>query len=77
MPLWGTAHASADNKPKYLPEDENSDYTKGNAYATQSGWVRKAGTAATGSSRTAAAWNRSGGMVPRWARPHPTAPNSL
>ena len=28
MALWGTAHASADNKPKYLPEDENSKYTK-------------------------------------------------
>ena len=48
MGLWGTAHASADNKPKYLPEDENSKYTKGNAYATQAGWVMQAGTAATG-----------------------------
>ena len=34
MPLWGTNQASADNKPKYLPEDENSKYTKGNSYAT-------------------------------------------
>ena len=48
MPLWGTAHASASNKPKYLPEDENSDYTKGNAYATQAGWVMQAGTASSG-----------------------------
>lgn len=48
MALWGKAHASADNKPKYLPEDENSKYTKGNAYATQSGWVMQAGTAASG-----------------------------
>ena len=30
MPLWGTAHASDSNKPKFLPEDENSKYTKGN-----------------------------------------------
>ena len=54
MPLWGTAHASADNKPKYLPEDENSDYTKGNAYATQAGWVMQAGTAASGNDNTSA-----------------------
>ena len=54
MPLWGTAHASASNKPKYLPEDENSDYTKGNAYATQSGWVMQAGTAASGNDNASA-----------------------
>lgn len=54
MPLWGTAHASADNKPKYLSEDENSDYTKGNAYATQAGWVMQAGTAASGNDNTSA-----------------------
>jgi hypothetical protein len=54
MPLWGTAHASADNKPKFLSEDENSDYTKGNVYATQSGWVVQAGTAASGNDNTSA-----------------------
>ena len=54
MALWGTAHASADNKPKYLPEDENSKYTKGNAYATQSGWVVQAGTAANGNDNASA-----------------------
>jgi len=54
MPLWGTAHASADNKPKFLSEDENSDYTKGNAYATQAGWVMQAGTAASGNDNTSA-----------------------
>ena len=54
MGLWGTAHASADNKPKYLPEDENSKYTKGNAYANQSGWVMQAGTAASGNDNTSA-----------------------
>ena len=54
MPLWGTAHASADNKPKYLPEDENSKYTKGNAFATQSGWVVQAGTAANGNDNASA-----------------------
>ena len=54
MALWGTAHASADNKPKYLPEDENSKYTKGNVFATQSGWVTQAGTAASGNDNTSA-----------------------
>ena len=54
MPLWGTAHADATNKPKYLPEDENSDYTKGNAYATQAGWVMQAGTASSGNDNTSA-----------------------
>lgn len=54
MALWGKAHASADNKPKYLPEDENSKYTKGNAYATQSGWVMQAGTAASGNDNASA-----------------------
>ena len=54
MALWGKAHASADNKPKYLPEDENSKYTKGNAYATQSGWVMQAGTASSGNDNASA-----------------------
>jgi len=54
MPLWGTAHASGDNKPKFLPEDANSKYTKDNAYATQAGWVMQAGSAATGNDNTAA-----------------------
>jgi hypothetical protein len=54
MPLWGTAHASDSNKPKFLPEDENSKYTKGNAYATQAGWVMQAGTAASGNDNTSA-----------------------
>lgn len=54
MPLWGTAHASDSNKPKFLPEDENSKYTKGNAYATQAGWVMQAGTASSGNDNTSA-----------------------
>lgn len=54
MPLWGTAHASDSNKPKFLPEDENSKYTKGNAYATESGWVMQAGTASSGNDNTSA-----------------------
>ncbi len=54
MPLWGTAHASASNKPKFAPTDEDSDYKKGDIYATQAGWVRQAGTAASGSDNTSA-----------------------
>ena len=33
MPLWGKTAASATNKPKWLPEDENSDYNKATVYA--------------------------------------------
>ena len=48
MPSWGTTASSADNKPKYLVEDENSDYNRENSYATDSGWVMRAGTPANG-----------------------------
>jgi hypothetical protein len=54
MGLWGTAHASASNKPKDKPTDENSDYKKQTIYATQAGWVRQAGTAANGNDNTSA-----------------------
>jgi len=54
MPLWGTAAASATNKPKYLPEDENSDYNRALCFATNAGWVFQAGTAASGNDNTSA-----------------------
>jgi len=54
MPLWGTAHASATNKPKFLTTDEDSDYTRADSYATQGGWAMRAGTAATGNGNTSA-----------------------
>ena len=54
MPLWGTAHASATNKPKFAPTDEDSDYNRGEIYATQAGWVRQAGTASSGNDNTSA-----------------------
>ena len=54
MALWGTAHASASNKPKFAPTDENSDYKRGDVYATQAGWVRQAGTKASGNDNTSA-----------------------
>ena len=55
MALWGKAHASADNKPKYLPDNTISDYDMHDAYATNSGWVMKAGSKATGNGNTSAA----------------------
>ena len=48
MPLWGTSPDVATNRPKWCPTDENSEFNRGDVYATQSGWVRKAGTAASG-----------------------------
>ena len=35
MGLWGTAHASASNKPKDKPTDGSSDYKIQTVYATQ------------------------------------------
>ena len=55
MPLWGTAHAAATNKPKFLPADENSDYNRADAYATQRGWVMQAGHVSSGNGNTDAA----------------------
>ena len=54
MPLWGTTHDSATNKPKFLTTDEDSDYTRQDSYATQSGWVMQAGLASSGSDNTSA-----------------------
>ena len=54
MALWGTAHAAANNKPKFLTTDEDSDYTRADSYATQGGWAMRAGTAATGNGNTSA-----------------------
>tara|TARA_Y100000590_G_scaffold377321_1_gene443480 strand:+ start:397 stop:1020 length:624 start_codon:yes stop_codon:yes gene_type:complete len=54
MPLWGTAHASATNKPKFLPTDEDSDYARADSYATQAGWVMQSGHVSSGNDNTAA-----------------------
>ena len=54
MPLWGTTHDAITNKPKWLPVDENSDYSKGDVYASNAGWVQGAGTAASGNDNAAA-----------------------
>ena len=54
MPLWGDAHGAATNKPKFLPQDENSDYNRADCYATQAGWVMQAGHPSSGNSNTSA-----------------------
>ena len=52
MPLWGTTHDSATNKPKWAPIDEDSDNRRGDIYASNAGWVQQAGTAASGNDNT-------------------------
>ena len=54
MPLWGTSADAATNKPKWCPDDANSDYDITKVFASQSGWVRRAGTAASGNDNTSA-----------------------
>ena len=54
MPLWGDAHGAATNKPKFLPQDENSDYNRADCYATQAGWVMQAGHPSSGNSNASA-----------------------
>jgi len=54
MPLWGTSADAATNKPKWCPDDADSDYDITKVFASQSGWVRRAGTAAAGNDNTSA-----------------------
>ena len=54
MSLWGDAHGAATNKPKFLPQDENSDYNRADCYATQAGWVMQAGHPSSGNGNTSA-----------------------
>ena len=54
MPLWGTTHDAVTNKPKFLPTDEDSKYTRGDCYATNSGWVMQAGHPSSGNGNTSA-----------------------
>jgi len=41
MPLWGTTHDAADNKPKWLPDSSGHIYDKTGVYATNRGWETK------------------------------------
>ena len=54
MSLWGDAHAASTNKPKFLPQDENSNYNRADCYATQAGWVMQAGHPSSGNGNTSA-----------------------
>jgi hypothetical protein len=54
MPLWGTTHDAVTNKPKFLPTDEDSKYTRGDCYATNSGWVMQSGHPSSGNGNTSA-----------------------
>ena len=48
MSSWGKAPASASNKPKFAPVDENAPDNRGDIYATNQGWVRAPGTKGSG-----------------------------
>ena len=54
MPLWGNTAAAITNKPKWLLDDANSDSDVTAVRATNSGWVRRRGTAATDNDNTSA-----------------------
>ena len=52
MALWGTDGDVTTNKPKWCPDDVNSKYDVTTVFANQSGWVRRAGSSATGNGNT-------------------------
>ncbi len=54
MSLWGDAHAASTNKPKFLPQDEDSNYNRAACYATEAGWVMQAGHPSSGNGNTGA-----------------------
>jgi len=47
MPLWGVDGDAVTNKPKFLPDDANSDYDITRSYASNSGWMMR-NSSATG-----------------------------
>ena len=54
MPLWEASADAITNKPKFLTDDANSKYDRTNCYATNQGWVMRAGSAGTGNGNTGA-----------------------
>ena len=54
MPLWEASADAITNKPKFLTDDANSKYDRTLVYATNSGWVQRAGSAATGNGNVSA-----------------------
>tara|TARA_B100000131_G_C18012177_1_gene570979 strand:- start:39 stop:653 length:615 start_codon:yes stop_codon:yes gene_type:complete len=53
MPLWGTSADAATNKPKFLPDDANSDYDITRSFASNKGWMMR-NSSATGNDNTSA-----------------------
>ena len=54
MPLWEASADAITNKPKFLTDDANSKYDRTSVYATNAGWVVKAGSNGTGNGNTGA-----------------------
>jgi len=54
MPLWTNTAGAITNKPKFLTDDANSKYDRTNVYATNQGWVMRAGSAGSGNGNTGA-----------------------
>ena len=53
MPLWGKS-TSAASRPKFMPDDSNSDWARELAFASKAGWALKPGTKGTGNDNTSA-----------------------
>ena len=53
MPLWGKS-TSAASRPKFMPDDSNSDWARELAFADKRGWALKPGTKGTGNDNTSA-----------------------
>jgi hypothetical protein len=54
MPLWTNSPDAITNKPKFLTDDVNSKYDRRFVYASNAGWVHRAGSAGTGNGNTGA-----------------------
>ena len=54
MPLWEAGADAITNKPKFLTDDVNSKYDRRFVYASNAGWVHRAGSAGTGNGNTGA-----------------------
>ena len=54
MPLWEAGADAITNKPKFLTDDVNSKYDRRFVYASNAGWVHRAGSAGTGNGNTSA-----------------------
>ena len=54
MPLWEASADAITNKPKFLTDDANSKYDRTNVYATNQGWVMRAGSAGSGNGNVSA-----------------------